>query len=261
MKQSYFPLGVVAATVFGALIGMVLRIYQIGNCMDANGLIRVGNPILYILLAVSVLFVALIALLCSKLNRSLGSENDLCATPVFLFADLVGAVCIFYGALQRLIDGGSLFLFIGGMEAALFFAAAALLYGKRSKVVVWLLLLCCLFFAGQLIYDFKHWSTDPQVIDFCFRLLAQVSGMLALLHLSSFLLSYGHKRITIFWSACTVMFTLMLLPDLIIAKSITIGEFMIPLGTAIWCGSHALRLLRAAVQEEDVSASSDEEEA
>lgn len=250
MKQSYFPLAVIAATVFGGLIGMVLRIYQIGNCMTADGLLRVGSPILYILLAVAAVFVALIGFLCSRLNRTLGGESDLAATPVYLFVDLVAAVCVFYGALQRLIDGGSLTLFIGGMEAALFLAAAALLYGKRSKVVIWLLILCCVFFAGQLIYDFKRWSTDPLVIDFCFRLLAQVSAMLAIMHLSAFLLSYGHKRIAIFWSACTVLFTLMQLPDLIIAKTLSLGEFMIPLGTAIWCASHAVRLLRPKVQEE-----------
>lgn len=249
MTQHTSPSAVMITAGFAALIGIVLRIYQVGFCMDADGLILVGNPILYLLLTFAVAVIVLLAVFCSKLRSTVGCESDLCAASGYLFADLAGAVCVFYGAMQRLIDGGNLYLCIVGMEAALLLGAAALLYGKKSKVVFWLLLLSCAYYAGQLIFDFKNWSTDPLVIDFCFRLLSQVCGMLALLHISAFPISYGRRRMTVFWSACTVVFTATLLPDLLIAKTITLGELMIPLGVAIWCGSHALRLLQSEQEE------------
>ena len=259
MKQSKLPRLVMPAALLCGLVGAALRIYQFTACMEENGLVRVGSPILYLELGFTVLMLLLLGILCGGLNKTLGSEHNFYAGPGYLFFQLVGAVCVFYGAMQRLIGGEGTFLFICGMEAALCLAAAALLYGRQSKVVFWLLILSCLYFGGQLIFDFRRWSTDPLVIHFCFRLLAHVTGMLGVLHLASFPLSVGRKRLTIFWIVCAVAFTLMLIPDYLIGHTLTLGELMIPLGLTIWLASHGLCLLRPAVQNERAAAAESNE--
>lgn len=250
MKRSRLPLIVLLTAVLGMLAGAGLRVYQLTRCMTETGLIVPGSRILYGMLGFAVVGVILTAILCGRLNRVLGTERCFCAAQGYLFADLAAAVVVFYGSLQRLLDGGNLYIFAGGMAAAVLLAAAALCYGKQSRATFWLLLLPCVFLAVQLINDFKRWSTDPLVIDFCFRLLAQLCGMLAVFHLSGFPLNVGRKRLTVFWSVGTVVFTAMLLPDYFLAHSITLGELMPPLGIALWCAAHALRLLRPAVQNE-----------
>ncbi len=243
MKQSKLTPVVVLTTLLFAFCGLGLRVYQFKNCMTEDGLIQEGNPILYLMLGLSLAFAVLLGLLCSRIDKSLSDARCLCGPAPFLFAELVGANIIFYGALLRLLNGESIPVFGCGMAAALCLAVASLLYDKRSRHVFWLLILPALFFGALLIVDFKHWSVDPKVIDFFFRQLALVGGMLAVLNVSAFPLRFGKKRMTVFWCGISVMFTIMSLPDFFLRRSVTLGELLIPLGLAVWSASHGLRLL------------------
>ena len=246
MKQSKLSLVLILTTVLFAFAGLGLRVYQLKNCMTEEGLIREGSPILYLMLGLALLFVVLLSLLCRRLDRSLGDGRCLCGPAAFLLVDLVGANVIFYGSLLRLLNGGPVPVFVGGMAAAVCLAVASLLYDRRSKLLFWLLIVPALFFGVLLIIDFKHWSVDPQVIDFVFRQLALVCGMLAVLQISGFPLRFGRRRLTVFWCACAVMFSVMTLPDFFLSHAISLGELLIPVGLAIWCASHGMRLLRPA---------------
>ena len=250
MKQSKLTPVLILTTLLFAFCGLGLRIYQLKTCMTEQGLIKDGSPILYLMLAFALLYVVLLGLLCSRIDKGLSDGRSLCGPAPFLFADLVGANVIFYGALLRLLNGGSIPVFIFGMAAALCLAVASLLYDKRSKHVFWLLILPALFFGVLLVIDFKHWSVDPKVIDFFFRQMALVGGMLAVLNVSGFPICYGRKRMTVFWCGICVMFSVMTLPDFFLSRAISLGELLIPLGLAIWCGSHALRILKAEVKTE-----------
>lgn len=245
MKASNNRVYLIGAVLLAMLVGVALRIFQLCRCMTDEGLIQVGNPILYIMLAFAVLALAALAVLCTKLPKQLGSDRCFRGGAGYLLFDLLGAVLVFHGSLLRIIQGDSPYLFVGGMLAAACLAVAALLGGRQSKALFWLYAVTCLFCAAMLIFDFKDWSTDPLVIDFCFRLLALVFGMLALLHLSGFALRYGRRRLAVFWASGAVVFTAMILPDLFLGKKLTLGSLLPTLGLTVFVASHALRILRA----------------
>lgn len=268
MKRSGVVLGILLLTGLGALGGAGLRVYQLTSCMTPAGLIRPGDPILYLLLGFALLCMVGAGLLCFRTNRVRGGEDCLVGSPVLLFFDLAAAIAIFFGSLLRLAEGTStvkelferlvmqqpveLFLYLlclGGMLSAGCLAAAALLYGKGSRLTFWLLFLPCVFLAANLIYSFKDWSTDPLVLDFCFLLLAQVCGLLGLFHLAGFPLGFGSKRMSIFWAIGTVLFTATSLPDRLLRGTPALGELLLLIGLALFCGTHAVRLLRTPVQD------------
>lgn len=263
MKRSPLPWILMVLTVLGAIVGAGLRYYQLTHCMTATGLIVPGSRILYGMLGFAAIGVIVMAILCPRLNPLPGTERDVIGPAGYLFAELVATVAIFYGSLHGLLrliaEAGSFgallqsgitsaLLPIGGMLAAALLATAALLYGRGSKAAFWLVLAASVYFAAQLVSDFKQWSTDPLVIDFCFRLLARVCGMLALFHISGFPLSAGRKRLTVFWSIGAVVFTGMMIPDIFLGGSITLGELLLQLGLTVWCAAHAALILRPSVQ-------------
>ena len=243
MKRSVFPRLVLLLAALGMPVGAGLRVYQLTRCMNEVGLIIPGSRILYGMLGFSLIGVVVIAVLCFRLNKVRGGEDCFEGRPVFLFLDLAAATAMFFGCLQRYFDGGSALLFLGGMVAAACLATASLLYGKRSQTTFWLLLLPCVFFAAQIISDFKGWSSDPLVIDFCFRLLTQVCALLAIFHISGFALGYGRKRMTVFWSVGASVFAAMSAPDFFVNRSLPLGQLLLLCGAALWCASHAIRIL------------------
>lgn len=266
MKRSPLPWILIVLAALGAIVGAGLRIYQLTHCMTSAGLIVPGSRILYGMLGFAAIGASVISILCSKLNGAPGNERAVTGSAGCLFVELAAAVAVFYGSLQCLLDltaaagsfaallrgagFASLLLPLGGMIAAGLLAATALLYGRGTKTTFWFLLLACVFYAAQLIADFKQWSTDPLVIDFCFRLLARVCGMLALFHISGFPLSAGRKRLTVFWSVGAFVFTGMMLPDLFLGSGISLGELLLQVGLTAWCAVHALLILRPSVQAE-----------
>ena len=253
MKRSAFPWLVLGSAALLALLGAGLRVYQQLRCMTEDGLIVPGSRILYGLLGFAVFTLAVTAFFCTRLNRVRGGEHCLVGSPVFLFLDLAACVLLFFSCLLRMMDGGAPLLCICGMAAALCLTAAALFYGKGVKAAFWLVLLPCAYLAAQLISDFKGWSSDPLVIDFCFRLLAQVCAMLALFHYAGFLLGYGQKRMSVFWSVCAFVFAATSLPDYFLKRGLSADHALLLGGLALLCASHALRLLRPSCQEETPS--------
>lgn len=98
---------------------------------------------------------------------------------------------------------------IGGL--ALLALAAVQMLEKRGSFLF--LLPLCIWAAMQLICDYKQWSKDPILLDYCFRMLASITGMLSIFHVGGFFFDSGKRRLTIFWCAACVIFCAVSLPD------------------------------------------------
>ena len=82
-------------------------------------------------------------------------------------------------------------------------------------VVAWLV--------ARIIGDFKSWSTDPAVLDYCFQLFGLLCAMLGLFHASGFSADRGKRRITLFWSMTGVFFCAISLADGGLTACLTYG--------------------------------------
>ena len=77
--------------------------------------------------------------------------------------------------------------------------------GRRTPVGLYMI--AALFFAAELICEFRFWSRDPEILDYCFDLLALICVMCATFHLGGFCFAQGKRRMTVFFCLCGVFFS------------------------------------------------------
>ncbi len=248
MKRNYMPVLALLSAIFGAIALAGLRYYQLMFCMDENGLLARDSSIAWIFLAVIAVLILVLVLTIVRLDRSAGVEQD-CHRNIFWHLCSAAAAaglmagCGYYALKISVSDTLKLVLFSVGVicGALLIISDALRIMGKSSNFM--LLLLPCLFLAGRLIFDFKQWSYDPIVIDFCFKLLASITAMIACFNLAGFPIGIGKKRATIFFCLLAFAFAAMLIPDYLLGCNCSISDLVIYLSMGLWCLINGLMLL------------------
>lgn len=248
MKRSTASVLVLLTTLFGAIALTLLRYYQLSNCMDENGLLIPGSRVVWGFVALGVVLIAALVLLIVRLDKSTGTEFSMhSAIGWNLLSALAGAalmaVCAYYSVKTPISDKIHLILYTVGvaMGALLIISDALRIWGRRSNL--FLLLLPTLFFAAKLIFDFKQWSTDPIVIDFCFKLIASICVMLACFNLSGFPLDLGKKRATVFLCMLAFVFCAMTAADFLLQRNCQFRELAFYAAAGLWCLTNGLMLL------------------
>lgn len=70
----------------------------------------------------------------------------------------------------------------------------------------------CVFMMTRLINQYRHWSSDPQLQDYCFQILAIVCLMLCCYHRALFDANIGKRRPYAFFNLAAVYFCCLSLP-------------------------------------------------
>lgn len=83
----------------------------------------------------------------------------------------------------------------------------------------------CICFAVRMVCQYRVWSSDPQLLDYCFYMAAHVGLMLTAYHLAAFDAGMGSHRMLWLFGLSTVYFCLL----------------------CLWGGSHSLLMLCGAV--------------
>lgn len=261
MKRSTVSVFVLLTTLFGALALTALRYYQLSHCMDGNGLLIPGSRVAWGFVALGVFLIAALVVLIVRLDKSVGTDVNLHGSLIWNLLSAAAAAafmaaCAYYSTKAPLSDRLHLILYTVGVAigALLVISDAVRLCGKRSSMI--LLLLPALFLAVRLIFDFKEWSCDPNVIDFSFKLLASVTAMLACFNLSGFPIRMGKKRTTIFMCMLAFAFSVMSVADYLLGWC-HFREMALYAAIGLWCFINGLMLLfptgeakRALLQEE-----------
>lgn len=248
MKQSTRAVLALLTAVLGAIALTGLRYYQLWRCMDENGLLIPGSRVAWGFVALIVIGVAALVLLLVDTDRAPGTERcfitgilpKLCSA---LAAAGFMAGCAISSMNTQLGDTAHTVIFTVGVVcgALLVISDALRIMGRRSNFL--LLLIPSVFLAAKLVIDFKNWSVDPNVIHFCFKLLASVTVMLACFNLAGFPLDLGKKRTTIFLCLLAFAFSAMTAADFILQRSCPLGEFLIYICLGVWCLVNGLILL------------------
>ena len=108
--------------------------------------------------------------------------------------------------------------------------------GRRTPVGLYMI--AALFFAAELICEFRFWSRDPEILDYCFDLLALICVMCATYHLGGFCFDRGSRRRTAFFSLCGIFFCAAALADGSVSSRVRAAA------AALWLLSNLLPLLR-----------------
>lgn len=245
MKKRNTALPMLLAVVLGAA-GLVLRVLQRQAALGSDGLWLEGCGESWALIALSAAALVIVVVLCARLPAAASLDTLQPAGPL---ADIVSHLAVLVllagGVVQLLSNGGEL-----EISALALVAAAVLLegchlarqQGKRPSLMLYALAVLCL--ALRLILEFRLWSKDPSIWDYCFLLLSTVSVMLACYHMGAFSIDRGQRRRTVFFCLIGVYFSLVSVMDGDWAQRLAAA------GTALLLFAYGLMLLRP-VQERD----------
>lgn len=248
MKQTTRAALALVTALLGAIALTGLRYYQLFHCMDENGLLIRGSRVAWGFVGLVVIVVAALVILLVGLKRTAGTEKAfscgifprLCSAAA---AGLFLVACAVCSIRTPLDDLPHVIIFsVGVLCGALLIISDALrMMGRRSNFL--LLLIPSVFFAAKLVIDFKNWSVDPNVIDFCFKLLASITVMLACFNLSGFPLDVGKKRATVFFCLLAFVFCSMTAADWLLHKNCPTREMLLYISLGLWCLINGLILL------------------
>ena len=93
-----------------------------------------------------------------------------------------------------------------GIVSAAGLAAAAVSRLAGKKPQPFFLVLPVLFYAVKLFYDVRHWTTDPQILDYAFSLFALIGFMLTTYQAAAYCYDHGSRRQMEFFALAGVLF-------------------------------------------------------
>ena len=156
-------------------------------------------------------------------------------------AGVAGSVLLAVGGFLMLVQSAGFARLIGGVAilAGACLALASLTRARGNMPKVGLYVAVVLFYVVKLFYDFRHWTVDPAVLDYCFWLFAAICFMLATFHAAQFCFDLGKRRVLTFFALMGIYFGAVSLADL------QGGEALLCGGGTLWMLACAWQALRA----------------
>lgn len=198
-------------------------------------LFRGATALPWVLAALSFFSLAL-ALLTARMlgNRPGFSANN---RPSFLLLlEPLAALMLAAAAVLRFLSltGFSRwFIGFGGLAGAVCMATFSLqlILGRRPSPLPYMGLTLALIL--QIIPEFRSWSADPHILDYCFPLFAMLCVLFVSLHLTGFSLDQGKRRVSAFFCMAGIFFCAVALPGSL-ADVLTYLGYLLFLSATLW---------------------------
>lgn len=236
-------LAAILVTIAAALLGSAMRVYFLKHAVDENGLVYRGSKLPLIMAVFIVLMLAAAALLLRPLDKRPTYFGNFSARPLWLLPAAIAACAFFAGGLMSFLAATAVldrWLAFAAMAAGILLLVQTVFNYLGKKQSFLLLLLPCLWLIFKLIVDYKGWSKDAVLSDYCFMLLADITAMLSAYHLAGFSFDRGKRRLTAFWCSAATLFCTVSLPDAFLHGDYT--ALLIYLGLLLWLLPSMLQL-------------------
>lgn len=195
-------------TVAAAALAYWLRLRQLDTMYDEAGLVIAGSGqglLTWLCIVMTALFGVYALFLRPRTTASALASR----LPAVLAVSLLAGAGLAAGSaatILRLSDRFELLLGAFGLISALCWIVTALDRFRGRSIPAPLFMVPALYFSVTLIYNFRQWSQDPMILDYCFDLLALICVMCASFHLGGFCFDKGRRRICVFFCCCGVVF-------------------------------------------------------
>lgn len=210
MKRGNIPL---IFAIFAALCGSALRTWSLHAGTDASGLpFRHVSHMTFI--GVSLVFVALFLVLAAGSPGRSGRYLVLQSGKSGFILSMLAACLILIGSgmefAEALLAGpgisAPIMCLMGFLGSICCLCAANF---RRRGANPWPVteLIPVLYLIIKLIFNFKSWSIDPIILDYCVILFALIFVLLAFHRTAGFVFDQGKPRATMFYSLCAVYFS------------------------------------------------------
>ena len=219
---------VVLATVLTAGAAYLLRRVQMLEQLDRTGKIMAEagkGPLTWVSLA----FVLLAAVYCLFLGKETGMKNR---EPVSTVLTLMAAFFMALGSAANWTSHAPVAL--GGIVTAVCWVVIALQRQQDMTPSALAFMIPALFYALHIVIEFRDWSRDPLILDYCFALLAGLCTMCATFHLGGFSLGRGKRRVSVFYCLCGVVFCAVAMMGESLANTVITGAGALWLLANVW---------------------------
>lgn len=219
-------------------VGFFLRRWQLATAFDEAGLVIDGSPSVWVLAVFALVVTVLCAVTAAGLHkRGIYTECFSTGEPEMVGTVLSGAL-VLGGCILAMVWGQrTMPVTVLGIAAALSMGAVGLLRRRGITPSAAVHLIPCAYLIVALIVDFRRWSVDPTVLDYCYDLFAAIGTVCATVNLMGFCFDKGRRRETLFWCLAGCFFSLVSLGDLDLVRCLTNG------GLALWLGVNGWQLL------------------
>lgn len=204
------------AILSAGLLGMLLRSLLYATGMDPKGLLAPNHWTTWAMLILTALILAVLVAATHKSQGPAAYGDCFPASFCQGAASLLAAAVIALRSLSLLpqaADTMDLAASAFGMVAgiALITVGICRFAGKQPSFLCHSAL--SIYFALQMICQYRHWSADPQLLDYCFYLLAFICLMLTSYFLAAFDAGMGSHRALWFFSMAAAYFSCLAIPE------------------------------------------------
>lgn len=209
MKKLLNPTNLPCIILAAGGIGLLLRIWLLGTGTDGKGFLVSGHPAEVLIWILTAAVIALLLYCTRRLLEASKYQFNFPQSLIGAIGCMLGAFGIAITSLSELLLNPDTLTLIASILG--FLSAAALLFtshcrwkGLQPNILCHALISLYLMF--RLIGQYRHWSSDPQLQDYCFQLLATVCLMLAAYHRATFDANAGKRRPHTFFHLAAVYF-------------------------------------------------------
>lgn len=215
MKQLLSPKNLPWFALGAGAVGAILRAWLLLGGVDDKGMLISGHPaeiLCWILCAVS--FAIMVLGSWNLLEAGKYQYNFPASLPGAIGAG-AAAVGVLYASICDLLAGGDTLVMIGcslGFAAAISLGFLAWLRKNGQRPNVLFHFLVCLHLMFRVIAQYRVWSSDPQIQNYCFQLLALVCLMVSTYQRATFDAKFGMRRAYTVLRLLCVFFCILCLP-------------------------------------------------
>lgn len=210
MKKFVNPLNLPLWALLTGGVGLLLRVWLMTSGTDQKGFIITGHiaGILLFLLVAGAM--AALFFLTRDLVEAGKYEFNFPVSEVSCYGAFVAAagigICSFvdiFLAINALETVSALF----GMVAAGLLVLTGISRRKGTPPSVLVHIGICLYLMLRLVCYYRHWNSDPQILDYCFQLVATACLMLTTYQRAAFDAQEGKRRPYAFLNLATIFFS------------------------------------------------------
>lgn len=197
MKKFFKPQNLPVLTLLAGGIGLVLHFILLTTGIDDRGFFISYHPADIALWVLTAAFAAMLLVLTKGLHSRNKYRVNFPPSTIGSIGTFAGAAGIGVTSLLELMSAADR---IASVSAVLGLISAALLLfighcrRKGLQPTPMSHAIISLYLMLRLISQYRHWSSDPAVLDYCFPLLASVCLMLAVYHRATFDANFGKRR-------------------------------------------------------------------
>ena len=216
MKRLLDPILLPWLTLIAGSLGFALRIWLFATGVDTSGLLVSGHPAELLLWLLSAGMMVLLWFATRSLvtapkygfnyPRSYFGAAGCGFATVAIAITSIAEIMSTHDTLARIVAVVGLFA-----AFAMFTLALLRLQGRQPNIAFHTIV--CVYFMIRLVSLYRHWSSDPQLQDYCFQLLAIVFLMLSAYHRAAFDVGMGQRRSLVLSHLAAVFFCCISLAD------------------------------------------------